>query len=116
MCIRDRPREGFAGSLFDTVETAAAEPVNVQQEPLLTLYDLFGFRDVYKRQEITCFEKDPATGLILKHLHPDVYKRQRYGSRRFHRVEKRPGEALPRFRFPLKDDFGMFIFFNWAQK
>ncbi|WP_368332473.1 N-6 DNA methylase, partial [Phocaeicola vulgatus] len=45
-----KPREGFAGSLFDTVETAApapatqaAEPVNVQQEPLLTLYDLFGF-------------------------------------------------------------------------
>ena len=21
--------------------------------------------------EITCFEKDPATGLILKHLHPE---------------------------------------------
>ncbi len=45
-----KPREGFAGSLFDTVETAApapatqaAELVNVQQEPLLTLYDLFGF-------------------------------------------------------------------------
>ncbi|WP_254888393.1 hypothetical protein, partial [Bacteroides sp. MSK.17.76] len=38
-----KPQEGFAGSLFDTVETAApvpatqaAEPVNVQQEPLLT--------------------------------------------------------------------------------
>ena len=51
------PREGFAGSLFDTVETAApapatqaAEPVNVQQEPLLTLYDLFGFSAEERRQ------------------------------------------------------------------
>lgn len=52
-----KPREGFAGSLFDTVETAApvpatqaAEPVNVQQEPLLTLYDLFGFSAEERRQ------------------------------------------------------------------
>ena len=50
-------REGFAGSLFDTVETAApvpatqaAESVNVQQEPLLTLYDLFGFSAEERRQ------------------------------------------------------------------
>lgn len=27
------------------------------------------FHDPYA--EITCFEKDPATGLILKHLHPE---------------------------------------------
>ena len=52
-----KPQEGFAGSLFDTVETAApvpatqaAEPVNVQQEPLLTLYDLFGFSAEERRQ------------------------------------------------------------------
>ena len=32
------------------METAAAEPVNVQQEPLLTLYDLFGFSAEERRQ------------------------------------------------------------------
>ena len=31
--------------------------------------DAVNFHDPYT--EITCFEKDPATGLILKHLHPE---------------------------------------------
>ena len=31
--------------------------------------DAVNFHDPYA--EITCFEKDPATGLILKHLHPE---------------------------------------------
>lgn len=55
--VEAKPQDGFAGSLFDTVETAApvpatqaAEPVNVQQEPLLTLYDLFGFTAEERRQ------------------------------------------------------------------
>lgn len=38
-------QDGFAGSLFDAFDTQTApEPMlNVQQEPVLTLYDLFGF-------------------------------------------------------------------------
>ena len=38
-------QDGFAGSLFDAFDTQTEpEPVlNVQQEPVLTLYDLFGF-------------------------------------------------------------------------
>ena len=38
-------QDGFAGSLFNAFDTQTEpEPVlNVQQEPVLTLYDLFGF-------------------------------------------------------------------------
>ena len=38
-------QDGFAGSLFDAFDTQTApEPMlSVQQEPMLTLYDLFGF-------------------------------------------------------------------------
>ena len=38
-------QDGFAGSLFDAFDTQTVpEPMlNVQQEPMLTLYDLFGF-------------------------------------------------------------------------
>ena len=39
-----KPREGFAGSLFDTVETAAAELVFVLLEPLFLFYDQFGIQ------------------------------------------------------------------------
>lgn len=47
------------------------------------------FHDPYA--EITCFEKDPATGLILKHLHPE--KRVRIQG--FERIEpKYAGQRL----------------------
>ena len=38
-------RDGFAGSLFDAADTSAgpAQETEVQQEPILTLYDLLGF-------------------------------------------------------------------------
>lgn len=38
-------RDGFAGSLFEAADTSAvpAQEADVQQEPILTLYDLLGF-------------------------------------------------------------------------
>ncbi len=48
------PQEGFAGTLFDAFDTPTEpnpEPVlNVQNESLITLYDLFGFSEEERKQ------------------------------------------------------------------
>lgn len=56
--VQTAPAGNFSGTLFDMDDPAilakptmeAAPQVNVQQEPLITLYDLFGFSEEERRQ------------------------------------------------------------------
>ena len=60
----------FVDAIMGALRTAGAEPWRMLDPSAGGGVFVDVARDHFESVDVTCFEKDPATGLILKHLHP----------------------------------------------